>query len=188
MSLPLCRPASERQRSASNRLREERPMRAMHAMISMASFMRLAAVLVSVFVLSALMPSALADANYLPLDGSNKNIKPSDFGYKIKTSTVNGQVVVEISLAAKAVKSFDSAELTLTKGSKTVVEATCGLVRLPDGKTGIMKLTLNPQVIDGGYLTISSAPIEGVVPARNFAGFRVSIERLLAPAKAAQAK
>jgi hypothetical protein len=154
----------------------------------MGSFMKLAATLLSVFVLSVATPSALADANYLALDASNKNINPSDFGYRIETSTVNRQVVVEISLAEKAVKSFDSAELTLTKGNKTVVEATCGLVRFPGGKAGTMKLTLDPQVIDGGYLTISSAPIEGVVPARNFAGFRLSIEELLALANASQSK
>jgi hypothetical protein len=155
----------------------------------MVAFMKLPAVLISVFVLGVATPGALADAFFVPLDGSNKFVpKPSEFGYKIETSTVNGQVVLEITLNEAAAKSFDSADLILRKHTKTAVEATVGLVRLDGGKKGLLKLTVDPQVFDGGNLDISSAKIEGQPEIRNFAGFRQDIGRYLPKVKAAQGK
>ena len=71
----------------------------------------------------------------------------------------------------------------MKKANKTVVEATVGLVYLDGGKKGLLKLTLDPQVIDGGVLDITSKEIEGQPLVRDFAGFRVSLERLLGQAK-----
>ena len=155
----------------------------------MVAFMKFAAVLISVFVLGVATPRALADGFFVPLDGSNKFVPmPSEFGYKIETSTVNGKVVIEITLNEVAVKSFDSAELILRKHTKTAVEATVGLVRLDGGKRGLLKLTLDPQVFEGGNLDIWSAKIEGQPPIKNFAGFRLDIGRYLPEVKAAHGK
>jgi hypothetical protein len=151
----------------------------------MAAFMKFAAVLLSVIVLGWATPGALADGFFVPLDGSNKFVpKPSEFGYKIETSTVNGHVVIEITLNEAAAKSFDSANLILRKHTKTAMEAMVGLVRLDGGKKGLLKLTVDPQVFDGGNLDISSAQIEGQPEISNFAGFRLDVGRYLPQVKA----
>jgi hypothetical protein len=146
----------------------------------MFAFMKFAGVLISVFVLGVATPGALADGVLVPLD-----VK---FGYKIETSMVNEQVIIEITLNEAAVKSFDSAVLTLKKGNKTAVETIVGLMRLDGGKKGgVLRLTLDPQVFDGGNLEISSAQIEGQPKIKNFAGFRLDIWSL-PDVKAAQGK
>ena len=93
-----------------------------------------------------------------------------------------------ITLNEAAVKSFDSAELILRKGNKTAVEIIVGLRRLEGAKTGLLNLTIDPQVIDGGNLDIYSAKIEGQLPITNFAGFRLDIGKYLAEARTAQPK
>ena len=147
----------------------------------------LAVAIATVVTFYAGTPNVLADAYLVPLDGPDKTVA-SDYGYTINTSTVNRQVVIQISLTEAAFKSFGSGELTLKRGDKTVVETTCGLLRLDHGKGGILKLTLDPQMIDGGELTIWSAAIKGAPPVKNFGGFRLSIEKLLPQTKAAEGK
>jgi hypothetical protein len=149
-------------------------------------FMKLA--IASILVLCALAPRALADAVLIPLDGSDKTVKPSDFGYKINTRTVNRQVIIQILLSEDAAKSFGFGRLRLTKGKKAVVETTLGLDRHADGKKGVLTLKLDPEVIDGGELILWSADIKGQPVVINFGGFRLSIQTLLAQAKEAEAK
>lgn len=140
---------------------------------------RLATVITTMVVLYAATPRALADANFVPLDGPFA----SACGYKIETSRVNSQVVIQISLNKEAVKSFAYAELTLKKGYKTLAETIVGLVRFNGGKSGVVKLTLDPQVFDGGELTINSMEIKDKAMPKNFAGFRLSLEKFLAQPK-----
>src|SRR5688572_17192450 len=96
----------------------------------MTSFRKRAAAIITMVALYAVTPQALADAFLVSLDGSDINAKPADFGYTVDLGTVNGQVVLTIFLNEDAAKSFGSAELKLTKGTKVVVESTFGLARL----------------------------------------------------------
>jgi hypothetical protein len=153
----------------------------------MARFANVVAFVTSVLVLSAVIPIARADAVLIPLDGSDKAVKPSDFGYKIVTFTANRRVIIQIVLTEDAAKSFGSGQLTLTKAGETVVETTLGLDSA-GAKKGLLKVTLDPQAIDGGELVIWSGFIQGQPPLKNFGGFRLSIKTLLANAKGAEAK
>jgi len=153
----------------------------------MTGYARLAVAFATVVVFSTATPRILADANYVSIDGPNNKFA-ADCGYKIETSTVNGRVVIVITLSPKAAKSFEYGELTLKKDNKLVVETICGLVRVPREKSGILKMTIDPMLFDGGDLTISSREIEGQVPPRNFAGFRRSLDKILAEMKAMENK
>jgi hypothetical protein len=150
----------------------------------MAHLAKLAGIVATVFVLHAVTPRVRADAVLIPLDGSGKTIKPSDFGYQIDTFAVNRRVIIQIVLTEDAAKSFGSGRLTLTKAGETVVETTLGLDSA-GAKKGLLKVTLDPQVIDGGELVIFSGEIKGQPVLGNFGGFRLSIEALLAQAKKA---
>jgi len=150
---------------------------------------KLVSVLLSVFVLCVVAERTCADAFLVPLDGSNKFVpKPAEFGYKVDRYNVGGQVVIEISLNEASVKGFSSAEFILRKGDKTAVESIVGLVRIDGGKKGLLKLIIDPKLIDGGNLDIWSAPIDGQPPIRNFGGFRFDIGRLMSPPEAAEKK
>ena len=150
----------------------------------MAVFTKLTAIVISAFVLCASTPSARADAVFVTLDGSDKSVKPSDYGYKIDMFTVNRHVIIQIVLTEDATKQFGHGDLALTKDGEAVVETTLGL---DDGgaKRGLLKITLDPQAIDGGELTIWSGPINEKPSFPNFGGFRLSIKTLLAHAKEA---
>jgi hypothetical protein len=153
----------------------------------MTVFTKLTAVVISAFVLCAVTPSAMADAFLVPLDGSDKTVKPSDFGYKIDMFTVNRRVIIQMVLTEDAAKSFGGGRLALTKDGEAVVETTLGL---DDGgaKKGLLKITLDPRAIDGGELVIWSGEIKGQPLLVNFGGFRLSIKTLLAQAKEAEGK
>jgi hypothetical protein len=153
----------------------------------MARFAKLPVVVASVLALGALAQNAWADAFLVPLDGSDKTLKPSDFGYKIDTFTVNRRVVIQIVLTEDAARSFGSGQLKLTNAGETVVETTLGLDSA-GAKKGLLKVTLDPKAVDGGELVIWSRPIEGQPPLKNFGGFRLSIKMLLAQAKEAEGK
>ena len=131
-------------------------------------------------------PRARADAYLVPLDGSQPDVKPADFGYQIETQIRGRHVDIYLTLSPAAAKSFGHADLSLSKAGATVLEATLGLERDPD-HGGRMKLTLDPQTIDSGELIILSGHIQGepvsaTSTIRNFGGFRISIAKLLADA------
>jgi hypothetical protein len=163
------------------------PLCSMNGGSPMAGFMKLAAAIASVFGLCAVPPSALADAVLVPLDGSDKTVKPSDFGYRIDTFTVNRHVIIQIVLTEDAAKSFGGGRLALTKDGEAVVETTLGLDE-GGAKKGLLKIALDPRAIDGGELVIWSGEIKGQPLLVNFGGFRLSIKTLLAQAKEAGGK
>jgi hypothetical protein len=150
----------------------------------MARWAKLAAVVASVFVLCVQPPCARAEHVFIPLDGSDKAVKPSDFGYKIDTFTVNRQVIIQIVLTGDAAESFGHAWLTLTKTGETVVETTLGMWSHWPNR-GLLKMTIDPRAIDGGELLIWSSEIKGKPLVKNVGGFRLSIKRLLTQAKEA---
>jgi hypothetical protein len=154
----------------------------------MAVFIKLAATIASVFLLCVVTSRAMADAVLISLDGSDKSVKPADFGYQINTLMVNRQAVIRILLSEDAAKSFGFGRLTLTKGTKAVVETTLGLDGHADAKKGVLTLKLDPESIDGGELILWSADIKGQPPVHNFGGFRLSIQTLLAQARRAAGK
>jgi hypothetical protein len=164
------------------------PLWTMNGGSLMAVFMKLAATIASVFLLCAVTSRAMADAVLIPLDGSDKSVKPADFGYQVNMSIVNRQAVIRILLSEDAAKSFGFGRLTLTKGHKAVVETTLGLDRHADGKKGVLTLKLDAESIDGGELILWSADIKGQPPVINFGGFRLSIQTVLAQAREAAGK
>jgi hypothetical protein len=129
---------------------------------------------------------ALADANLIVIDGSDKNVKPADFGYTVRTIVVGKKVEIYLELTANAAKAFGHGELHLTKGGQTVVEAKVTIQKDQAG-TGVLKIALDPRAVDGGELEVWSGHIEGAPPVRNFGGFRLSIATLLAEPKDADA-
>ena len=155
----------------------------------MSHLLKLTVAAVLVLVAGFLVASpVMADANLVPLDGSQEGIKPSDFGYRIETDTTGKHVTVVFFLNPAAAKSFGHADLSLTKAGNTVVEATLGLT-LDGDKGGRLSLKFDPQSIDDGELMIWSDQIEGhFAGVRDFAGFRVSIEKLLTQAHEAETK
>jgi hypothetical protein len=126
--------------------------------------------------LTVTAPTARADAYLVPLTG--KDGKPADYGYTLRTVEVGKKKIVSLELTPAAAKAFGHGELNLTKGGRTVVEATVAIVKDAKGN-GTLKLTIDPAAIDGGELVIWSAPIEGAPPVRNFGGFRLSVAALL---------
>lgn len=130
--------------------------------------------------LTVTTPAARADAYLVPLTG--KDGKPADYGYTLRTVELGKKKLVFLELTPAAAKAFGHGELNLTKGGRTVVEATVTIVKDAKGN-GTLKLTIDPAAIDGGELTIWSAPIEGAPPAPNFGGFRLSVAALLAAPK-----
>src|SRR6266545_1760739 len=120
---------------------------------------------------------AMADANLIPL--GRKGSKPAEYGYTIRTVESGKKVEIYIELTPDAAKAFGQGELTLTKGGKTIVEATVTIAKDGKGK-GTLKFTLDRQAVDGGELLIWSAPINDAPPIINFGGFRLSIADLLA--------
>jgi antitoxin component YwqK of YwqJK toxin-antitoxin module len=126
--------------------------------------------------LTVTAPAVRADAYLVPLTG--KDGKPADYGYTLRTVEIGKKKLIYLELTPAAAKAFGHGELTLTKGGQTVVEATVAIVK--DGKgNGTLKLTIDPAAIDGGELTIWSAPIEGAPLVHNFGGFRLSVAALL---------
>jgi hypothetical protein len=126
--------------------------------------------------LTVVAPAARADAYLVPLTG--KDGKPADYGYTLRTVEVGKKKVVFLELTPAAAKAFGHGELNLTRGGRTVVEATVTIVKDAKGN-GTLKLTIDPAAIDGGELTIWSAPIEGAPPVANFGGFLLSVASLL---------
>jgi antitoxin component YwqK of YwqJK toxin-antitoxin module len=126
--------------------------------------------------LTVTAPAARADAYLVPLTG--KDGKPADYGYTLRTVEVGKKKLVFLELTPAAAKAFGHGEMNLTKGGRTVVEATVAIVKDAKGN-GTLKLTIDPAAIDGGELTIWSAPIEGAPPVHNFGGFRLSVAALL---------
>jgi hypothetical protein len=120
--------------------------------------------------------SAMADANLILLTG--KGSKPAEYGYTIRTVEAGKKVEIYLELTPDAAKAFGQGELTLTKGGKTIVEATVTIAKDGKGK-GTLKLTLDRQAVDGGELLLWSAPINDAPPVHNFGGFRLSIADLL---------
>jgi hypothetical protein len=121
--------------------------------------------------------AAFADANLIVL--SDKDNKPADFGYSIRSAKAGKTVTITLDLTPAAAKAFGSGELTLTRGGKTIVEATIAMVKDGTGK-GTLKLTLDSEAVDGGELLIWSGYIEGAPPTINFGGFRIMIATLMA--------
>src|SRR5436190_2046803 len=124
----------------------------------------------------------MEDANLVPLDGSRTGIKPSDFGYRIETNITDQHVNISFILSSAAAKSFGHADLSLTRAGKTLVETQLGLTLVGE-KEGRMSLKLARQSVDDRELVIWSDWIEGAPAVRNFAGFRVSIAKLVAQTK-----
>jgi hypothetical protein len=153
----------------------------------MVGFAKLATVVTAVLVLCAVSRRAMADAVLVPLDGSNKTVKPSDFGYDIDVSSTNRRAIIQIVLTKEAAKSFGHGSLKLTKSDETIVETTLGLDYAGDEK-GLLKITLDDRAIDGGELIIWSGLIQGQPFLRNFGGFRLSIKTLLDQAHEASGK
>jgi hypothetical protein len=123
------------------------------------------------------LPSpAFADANLVTL--GPKGRLPSQYGYSVRTVEHGKKVTVYIELTPPAAKAFGRGEMTLTKGGQTVVEATVTIEKDGKGK-GMLKLTLDPNAIDGGDLTIWSGHIDGAPLVANFGGFRLSVADLL---------
>ena len=129
---------------------------------------------------------ALADARLVVIDGSDKTVKPADFGYTIRTIVVGKKVEVYLELSAEAAKAFGHGDLHLTKGGKTVVTTKVTIEKDRAG-FGVLKITLDPQAVDGGELTIWSGDIKGAPILDNFGGFRLSIATLLAEPKGVDA-
>jgi hypothetical protein len=148
----------------------------------MAGPTKLLVIAASAFVLGALAPGAMADAFFVPLDGSDGSVRPADFGYAIDVSRGNRRVVIRIVLTGDAAKSFGRGCLTLAREGVPVVETTLGLA---DGgaKRGLLKITLDPKVITDGELVIWSGEVEGQPSLPNFGGFRLSVKTLLDRAK-----
>ena len=100
------------------------------------------------------------------------------YGYSVRTVEAGKKKLVYLELSPAAVKSFGHGDLTLTKSGQTMVEATVTIVKDAKGN-GTLKLAIDPAAVDGGELTISSSPIEGVPLVKNFGGFRLSISDIL---------
>jgi ankyrin repeat protein len=128
----------------------------------------------------AFAPSVFADARLVPLDGSEKGIKPADFGYEIKLGRSGEDVMIHILLNPEAAKKFSHANLKLTSGESPAgrLEATLGLE--PDAdQGGRMRLAFRSGMLDDGELILWSEPFERPPAIGRFAGFRISIGTLL---------
>lgn len=127
-------------------------------------------------------PSARADAYLVPLTGK----VAANYGYTVRTVESGKKRLIFLELTSAAAKEFGRGELTLTKGGQTVIEATVTITKDAKGN-GVLKLTIDPTAIDGGELTIWSAPIDGAPLVKNFGGFRLSIADVLTNSEAVQA-
>jgi hypothetical protein len=129
----------------------------------------------------ALAPSVLADGFLVPLDGSDKSIKPADFGYEIKVGRSGEDVMIHILLNPEAAKKLSHADLKLTRSANPAghLETTLGLERDGD-QGGRMRLIFRSGMVDDGELILWSEPIERQPAIGRFAGFRISMGTLLA--------
>ena len=119
-----------------------------------------------------------AVANFVTIDGSDKNVKPGAFGYRIESATADGRVTVRIILNEEAVRSFGDAQLHLTKDGKTVLKTTLALQRAADNRSGTLELTLDKGTSEGELL-LRSQPIAAAPAVKDFGGFRLSVKHLL---------
>src|SRR5262249_13382027 len=109
----------------------------------MARIAKLPALLPAVLVLCAVTPGARADLHLVALDGSDKTVKPEQFGYKgdmYRSGKGNKCLTIRLVLTEEAARSFRFGQLTLTKGEQTVVETTLGLI-------GIQKTADNKRLL-----------------------------------------
>lgn len=143
--------------------------------------MRFSTNAISVCAVLCGVASAWADANHVPLDGSDKTVNPADFGYRIEFTRSNSRVDVRIFLTAPAAKSFTDGRLQLTKNGISVVDTVVGLQKRNHDAEGVLELRLDMGMIDDGELILWAAPIERQPIIKNFGGFRISIKQLLQP-------
>src|SRR6516165_3841891 len=86
---------------------------------------KLPALLMSLLVLCAVTPSVRADLHLVALDGSDKTVKPEEYGYKVdmyRSGKGNKCLTIRLVLTEEAARSFRFGRLTLTKGEQTIVE------------------------------------------------------------------
>jgi WD40 repeat protein len=126
-------------------------------------------------------PSVLADGCLVPLDGSEKSIKPADFGYEIKVGRSGEDVMIHVLLNPEAARKFNHADLKLTSSANPAgrLEATLGLERDAD-EGGRIRLVFRSGMVDDGELILWSDPFEQLPVIDRFGGFRISVGTLLA--------
>jgi hypothetical protein len=129
---------------------------------------------------------AWGSISLLPIDGSHKSFKAETWGYKIISKpTTEGRFFVFIELDEEATKSFQYAQLYLTKKNKRIFTSDLGVARV--GNKSVLRFLFDRNVIDGGTLLVYSDRIKGRILVTNFGGFMISIEYLLKHAESSSA-
>jgi hypothetical protein len=137
------------------------------------------AFVMAVLLALTLASSARSDAYQVPLDGSDKNVNPADFGYRIEVSDADFLARIKLVLTAPAAKSFGSGYLELRKNGETALVTMVGLQRRGGNEGGTIELKFDLRLLDDGELTLYTAPMEGQPLTKNFGGFRMSLKKLL---------
>lgn len=123
---------------------------------------------------------AIADANFVPLDGADKE---AVHGYRLLvTGTDRRDISLELTPAAA--KAFLHGDLVLTRSGKAVAATVVGLRKDKHGG-GTFFLMIDPRAVDGGELYLWSKPIDGEPAVKDFAGFRLDLAPLLVRSPAA---